>query len=293
MKSSKLPREHKQNDHYRYHRCYKWMCEKFLLWFIILASIVIFLFPIFWILGLALKTRADAFSLPPVWFFTPVWENFVKAWLTSGFTAAFANSLIVCLIGNIIALGAGIPAAYFLNARHVPGRRTILIWLLISYMLPEFLFVIPVYVLFQSIGLYDTHIGLALVYQIFTLPFTIWLLRAFFSDIPKSLSEAAKLDGASIWRIIWGIYVPIAAPGIAATAILNSIKMWNELTIALGLTFEKSQTVTLAVASFRGYSSIDWGAMSAASIIIIAPMVLFAILAQRRIVQGLSLGAVK
>ncbi|MDX8465696.1 carbohydrate ABC transporter permease [Mesorhizobium sp. VK23B] len=256
-------------------------------------AVAVSIFPIFWILTIALKTRVDAFAMPPVWFFSPVWENFGKAWSSTGFSRAFYNSLIVCAIGNVIALAAGIPAAYFLNRRHAPGRKTVLIWLLISYMLPEFLFIIPTYVLFQYVGLYDTVIGLALIYQIFTLPFTIWLLRAFFADIPEALGEAARLEGASTWQIIWKIYVPIAAPGIAATVILNSIKMWNELTIALALTFEKAQTVTLAVAGFRGYASIDWGAMSAASIIIILPMALFAILAQRRIVQGLSLGAVK
>lgn len=256
-------------------------------------AVAISLFPIFWILTIALKTQVDAFAMPPVWFFSPVWENFGKAWSSTGFSGAFFNSLVVCAIGNVLALAAGIPAAYYLNRKHVPGRRTILIWLLISYMLPEFLFIVPMYVLFQSIGLYDTVIGLALIYQVFTLPFTIWLLRAFFADIPEALAEAARLEGASTFRIVWTIYVPIAAPGIAATVILNSIKMWNELTIALALTFEKAQTVTLAVAGFRGYASIDWGAMSAASIIIILPMALFAILAQRRIVQGLSLGAVK
>jgi len=256
-------------------------------------AVVVSLFPIFWILTIALKTQVDAFAMPPVWCFSPVWENFGKAWSSTGFSGAFFNSLIVCAIGNVLALAAGIPAAYYLNRKHVPGRRTILIWLLISYMLPEFLFIVPMYVLFQSIGLYDTVIGLALIYQVFTLPFTIWLLRAFFADIPEALAEAARLEGASTFRIVWTIYVPIAAPGIAATVILNSIKMWNELTIALALTFEKAQTVTLAVAGFRGYASIDWGAMSAASIIIILPMALFAILAQRRIVQGLSLGAVK
>ncbi|KQS83063.1 MULTISPECIES: carbohydrate ABC transporter permease [unclassified Rhizobium] len=257
------------------------------------VAVAVSLFPIFWILTIALKSRMDAFAMPPVWFFSPVWENFGRAWSAQGFSGAFFNSLIVCAIGNVLALAAGIPAAYYLNKRHVPGRRTILILLLISYMLPEFLFIVPMYVLFQSIGLYDTVIGLALIYQVFTLPFTIWLLRAFFADIPEALAEAARLEGAGTLRIVWTIYVPIAAPGIAATVILNSIKMWNELTIALALTFEKAQTVTLAVAGFRGYASIDWGAMSAASIIIILPMALFAILAQRRIVQGLSLGAVK
>lgn len=258
----------------------------------ITAAVVSF-FPILWIAMIALKDRNDAFAMPPVWFFTPVWEHFEKAWMTSGFSGAFLNSVLVCVIGNLLAFAIGIPAAYMLNQRRMPGRKAILVWLLISYMLPEFLFVIPVYVLYQQIGLYDTVIGLAVIYQIFTLPFTIWLVRAFFADVPASLAEAARLEGATTWQIIWKIYVPIAAPGLAATAILNAIKMWNELTIALALTFNNAQTVTLAVAGFRGYASIDWGAMSAASIIVIMPMAMFAILAQRHIVQGLSLGSVK
>lgn len=258
-----------------------------------ITAAAISFFPILWIAMIALKTRDDAFAMPPVWVFTPVWEHFVKAWTTSGFSGAFMNSVMVCVMGNLLAFGIGIPAAYLLNQRKVPGRKAILVWLLISYMLPEFLFVIPVYVLYQQIGLYDTVIGLAIIYQIFTLPFTIWLVRAFFADVPSSLAEAARLEGATTWQIIWKIYVPIAAPGLAATAILNAIKMWNELTIALSLTFSDAQTVTLAVAGFRGYASIDWGAMSAASIIVILPMAFFAILAQRHIVQGLSLGSIK
>ena len=113
-------------------------------------AVVVSTFPIFWILTIALKTRLDAFAMPPVWFFTPVWENFIRAWTSSGFSSAFFNSVYVCVLGNLLSLAAGIPAAYYLNKRHVPGRRTVLVWLLVSYMLPEFLFIMPVYVLCPS-----------------------------------------------------------------------------------------------------------------------------------------------
>ena len=259
---------------------------------LLLAAVLLSLFPILWILGISLKTQLDAFALPPVWLFQPVWSNFAKAWSSSGFAEAFLNSVAVAGLANLIAFAIAVPAAYALNLRHVPGRRTLLAWLLLSYMLPEFLFVIPLYPAFQSTGLYDTVWGLALAYQIFTLPFTIWLLRSFFADIPFELSEAARLEGATTWQILLRIYVPIAAPGLAAAAILNTIKIWNELPIALGLTFEHARTVTLAVAGFRGYASIDWGAMSAAAVTVILPMLLFAIFAQRQIVSGLSLGSV-
>ncbi|MEY8099304.1 carbohydrate ABC transporter permease [Falsihalocynthiibacter sp. S25ZX9] len=260
---------------------------------IALVAVTLSIFPIFWILSIALKTEIDAFAMPPVWVFDPIWGNFQRAWTSSGFSSAFMNSAIICVVANVMALAVGIPAAYALNQRVSPGKTAVLVWLLIAYMLPEFLFVIPVYLLYQEIGLYDTLLGLAIVYQIFTIPFTVWLLRSFFAEVPTALAEAARLEGASTWQIIWKIYVPISAPGIAATVILNSIKIWNELSIALALTFDNAETVTLAVAGFRGYASIDWGAMSAAAIIAIVPMALFAILAQRHIVQGLSLGSVK
>jgi multiple sugar transport system permease protein len=149
------------------------------------------------------------------------------------------------------------------------------------------------YVLYQRINLYDTQLGLAIVYQVFLLPFSIWLLRGFFKDVPVELEDAARIDGCSRFQTLRTVYVPLTAPGIAATAILSAIWIWNELTIALALTFESSKTVTVAVAGFRGYASINWGAMSAASIVSIIPMFIFAIIAQRYIVEGLTLGAVK
>jgi multiple sugar transport system permease protein len=193
----------------------------------------------------------------------------------------------------ILALLVAIPAAYALNRMPFRGKKGLSIWLLLAYMLPEFLFIIPMYVLYQRINLYDTQIGLALIYQVFLLPFSIWLLRGFFQGVPVELEDAARMDGCSRFQTLRTIYVPLAAPGIAATAILSAIWIWNELTIALALTFESAKTVTVAAAGFRGYAAINWGAMSAASIVSIIPMFIFAILAQRYIVEGLTLGAVK
>lgn len=251
------------------------------------------LFPVLWIAGISLKTQVDAFAMPPKLIFTPIWDHYAKVWADASFVRGFTNSVMVSVLGNLMAFAIGIPAAFALNQRRVPARSTILAWLLLSYMLPEFLFIIPIYGVFQATGLYDTVFGLALVYQTFTLPFTIWMMRAFFADVPFALYEAARLEGASSRQILLGIYLPMAAPGIAATAILNTIRMWNELAIALGLTFDKAQTVTLAVAAYRGYAAIDWGALSAATITSILPMLILAVLAQRQIVGGLSLGAVK
>jgi multiple sugar transport system permease protein len=251
------------------------------------------IFPLLWIFSISLKTQRDAFAMPPLWIFKPVWSNYVRIWQTAGFADAFANSVIVTLVGVSLSLMVGIPAAYALNRLSFRGKGIIAIWLLITYMFPEFLFIIPMYILYQKLGLYDTQIGLALVYQVFVLPFVIWLMRGFFNDVPAELEDAARIDGCTRLQALINVYLPLTAPGISATAILSAIWIWNEITIALALTFDSARTVTVAAAGFRGYAAIDWGGMTSASIVSIVPMLLFAAFAQRYIVEGLTLGAVK
>jgi ABC-type glycerol-3-phosphate transport system permease component len=258
-----------------------------------LAAIVGTLFPILWIFLISLKTQRDAFAMPPVWFFKPVWNNYVRIWQSVGFARAFANSVIVTLVAVFVSLAAGIPAAYAMNKFSFRWNRPLSIWLLISYMFPEFLFIIPMYVLYQKIGLYDTQIGLAIVYQVFLLPFVIWLMRGFLQEVPSELEDAARIDGCGRLETLLKVYLPLTAPGISATAILSGVWTWNEITIALALTFDSAKTVTVAAAGFRGYASIDWGAMTAASIASIIPMFVFAGIAQRYIVKGLTLGALQ
>lgn len=260
---------------------------------IALLALALTLFPVLWILGISLKTKRDAFAIPPVWRFDPVWQNYVRVLESPGFREAIGNSLLVTLVGVALSLLLAIPAAYALNRQRVRGRRVLAVWLLLAYMLPEFLFIIPMYVLYQAIGLYDTTIGLALAYQVHVLPFAVWLLRSFFAEVPDELEEAARIDGCGALAVLWRVYLPLTLPGIAATAVLNAIWIWNELAIALGLTFRNAQTVTVAVTSYRGYASIEWGPMTAASILAILPMLALAFLAQRWIVKGLTLGAVK
>lgn len=267
--------------------------QRLVSYLIAFTAVIITLFPVFWIFSISLKTQRDAFAMPPVWRFDPIWDHYQEIWSQESFREAFLNSILVTVLGIGIAIIIAIFTAYALNRLQFRGRKILLIWLLLAYMLPEFLFVIPMYVLYQKIGLYDTRFGLALIYQVFVLPFSIWLLRSFFDEIPKELDEAARMDGCNYLQTLFYVYVPVSAPGIAATAILAGIWIWNELTIALALTFSRSETITVAVASFRGYASIEWGPMTAASITAIVPMFLFAALAQKYIVKGLTLGSVK
>lgn len=263
------------------------------IYFVALFSLILTLFPILWIFTISIKTRQDAFSMPPVWNFTPIWDNYINLLSNTNYTSSFQNSMVITLVSVGLAILLGIPAAYSLNRLRLVGRNAISLLLLSSYMFPEFLFSIPLYVLYQKLGLYDTQIALALTYQCVTLPFAIWLLRGFFQAVPVELEDAALIDGCTRFSTLWRVYLPLSAPGIAATAVLAAIWVWNELTIALSLTYSNAQTITVAMAGFRGYASIDWGGMAAGSIIAIVPMLIFAIFAQRYIVEGLTLGAVK
>ena len=267
--------------------------ERLLAYLISLIAILLTLFPIVWLLSVALKTQRDAFAMPPKLLFKPIADHFLGLLDRPGFVEAFMNSVYVTALGVLIAIVIAIFASYAIHRFNFRGKKLFAVWLLLAYMLPEFLFIIPMYVLYQRIGWYDTHIGLALVYQVHSLPFAVWLIRSFFKEVPSELDDASRIDGCSHLGTLRHVYIPLAAPGIAATAILTAIWIWNELTIALSLTFSDAQTVTVAVASFRGYTSINWGQMSAASIVAIVPMLAFAVFAQRYIVKGLTLGSLK
>ncbi len=267
--------------------------ERLLAYLISLAAILITLFPIVWLLTISLKKQRDAFAMPPKFIFQPILDHYLSLLDKPGFVQAFLNTVYVTALGVCIAIVIAIFASYAIHRFRFRGKKLFGVWLLLAYMLPEFLFVIPMFVLYQRIGWYDTHIGLALVYQVHSLPFAVWLIRSFFKEVPTELDDASRIDGCNHLGALRHVYIPLAAPGIAATAILTAIWIWNELTIALSLSFSEAQTITVAVASFRGYTSVAWGPMSAASIVAIAPMLVFSIFAQKYIVKGLTLGSLK
>jgi ABC-type glycerol-3-phosphate transport system permease component len=251
------------------------------------------LFPLYWLFVISTKTPRDAFKTPPDLIYVPDFSKYIQIWQVGDFAAAFRNSIVVVAIGVLLTLIVATPAAYALVRFRVRGGRWLRLWLLLAYTTPEFLFVIPMYVLYQQFGLYDTVIGLALIYQVFAIPFAVWLIQAFLGEVPKELGDSARVDGASELQTLLRVYLPLAAPGLAATAILVGVNMWNEVTIALSLTFNDARTVQVAVAGYRGYAAIRWQEMAAAAVAAIVPMVVFAGLAQRYIVKGLTFGAVK
>lgn len=262
-------------------------------WGVAIIAIGLTLFPLYWLFLISTKRPVDAFKTPPDLIYVPDFSKYAEIWQQGDFAGAFFNSIIVVGIGVTLALVIAAPAAYAIVRFRVRAGRWLALWLLLAYALPEFLFVIPMYVLYQQIGLFDTQIGLALIYQVFAVPFAVWLIQAFFSEVPPDLGDAARVDGCSELQSLLRVYLPLAAPGIATTGILVGILMWNEVTIALSLTFDESRTVTIAVAGYRGYAAMRWQEMAAASVTAVVPMLLFALIAQRYLVKGLTFGAVK
>ena len=256
-------------------------------------AIIFTTLPIIWIFFISIKSKKDSFTRPPKFSFEPIIDNYVKTINNEFFRETFFNSLLITAFGITLSIVIAIFAAYALKRYQIRFKKTFMHWLLLAYMLPEFLFVLPMYSIYQTMGLYDTHFGLALMYQVHALPFSIWMLRSFFEEIPKEIDDAALIDGCSPLQMIYKIYIPLILPGIVATAILNGIWMWNELAIAIGLTFIEAHPITLGVAQYRGYASKDWGGMTASSILALNPMIFFVIIAQKHIVKGLTLGSLK
>jgi len=269
---------------------YKHLVTAYIVSFVAIGVTII---PITWLFLLSIKSKGETFTKPPKLLFNPTAQNYIDLWDNDLFKDTFFNSVFITLISITLSIIIAIFAAYALKRYQIRFKTAFMQWLLLAYMLPEFLFVLPMFAIYQSIGIYDTYIGMALIYQVHVLPFSIWMLRSFLEEIPKEIDDAAYLDGCNPFQAIYKIYLPLIIPGIVATAILNGIWVWNELAIALGLTFFDAQPITVGVASFRGYASINWGGMTGSAIVSMIPMILFVTFAQKHIVKGLTLGSVK
>ena len=257
----------------KFYKKYRHLISAYIVAFI---AVLATLLPIIWVGMLSLKSKGQTFTRPPKWFFEPTFSNYAKIWENDLFTDTFVNSIIITIFAIILSITIALFAAFALKRYNIRFKGAFMQWLIIAYMLPEFLFVLPMFTIYQTIGLYDTYLGMAIIYQVHVLPFSIWMLRSFLEEIPKEIDDAAVIDGCNPLQAIYRIYLPLIIPGIVATAILNGIWVWNELAIALGLTFFDAQPITVGVASFRGYASIDWGGMTGSAIISMIPMVLFA-----------------
>lgn len=253
--------------------------------------------PIYWLVTISLKREIDQFAFPPLWFhFEPVWTHYVESFGERSFGRYLWNSVAVASISTICAVGLGVPAAYALARLRWPGdwSERISFWILSTRMLPPIVTIVPLFLMLREAGLLNSLTGLIAIYTAFNLPFVVWMMRGFFSEVPSELEEAAMLDGDSRWGALVRVVLPVVRPGLAATAVFCLIVAWNEFLFALILTqTAAATTLPVGIASRVTQYEIKWGAMSAAGVVAMIPVLIFAAAAQRYLVRGLSLGAVK
>jgi multiple sugar transport system permease protein len=219
-------------------------------------------------------------------------QNYIDVFAKLNLMRFILNSLIICAASTLISIVAGVPAAYGFARLKTRNMERLSLWILSNRMLPSIAVVIPLYLLLGRIGLLDTRIGLIIIYSAFNLPYVVWTLISFFEDIPIELDEAAALDGSSLFGVLYRIMVPIAAPGIIATAIFAFILCWSEFLFAVIFTSSTAQTLPVAIASFVTDRGIEWGRMSAAGSVLIVPLTVLFYSIQRFLIRGLSFGAV-
>ncbi len=259
-------------------------------------ALVITLLPVYWMAITSLKTQVEVFASPPTFVpQRPTSENYVSLFANRNMGAYLLNSLIVVGASVLLALVVGSLAAYAL-ARFRMGRLNdrLSFWVLAPRMIPPIAIVVPIFLILQQVGLLNKHLGLILVYTAFNLPFVVWMMRSFFQEVPIDLEEAAMVDGASRLSAFWHIMLPLAAPGLVATAIFAIIVTYNEFFFALTLTSTPAAaTLPVGTAALIGKTQTLFGEMAAAGVVATAPIVFFALLVQRHLVRGLTMGAVK
>jgi multiple sugar transport system permease protein len=269
--------------------------QKVAIWITIAVVLVLFVFPIYWLFGMALKQNVQITSWPPQFVFRPTLENFDYILFSSGtpYLRYLRNSFLVALATTALTILAGGLGAYSLSRYRFRGRGLFMFWVLTARILPPVAIGIPLFLIIRNLGLLDTFVAVVLAHAAFILPMGVWIMTSFFETIPHDIEQAAKVDGASPAQAFFYITLPVSSPGIGAAAILAFIFSWNEFFYSLVLTGSGTRTMTVALAGFQGALQLEWGYMSAAAVITVLPLFMFVFLTQRLLVSGLTGGALK
>lgn len=257
---------------------------------------LVWIFPVYWMVNSAFKPPRDLNTSTPQFLPQhPTLDNFVTALTQENFLINLRNSVIVVAATVVLSIVVGIFAAAALSRFRFAGRRAILVIILAIQMLPVTALLIPMFVLFNEAGLLGTYWGLILAYLATSLPFSIWVMRGFFVAIPMEIEEAARMDGAGTWRILFSVLFPLVAPGVIATSIFAFIAAWNDYLVAYTFMQDEAQyTLPVWLASFiNPLIGTDYGGQMAASVLFSLPVVVFFLIIQRNLVAGMSAGAVK
>ncbi len=255
-----------------------------------LALLLAVLFPFAWMVQMALRP-ADA-VLDDAVLFLPTLENFVALW-QGHFPKSFLNSVLVSSLSTAASLVLGVPAAYVLTRWRFRARRRVALWILATRMAPPIALTIPFFLAYRWMGLQDSVVGLALIYMTFNISIVVWFMQTFFAAIPRSLEEAAWIDGCGVWQAFRRVTLPLAAPGLAATAVFCFIFSWNDFFFALILTRTNAVTAPVAITNFLQYEGWEWGKIAAAGTLVMLPVLAFTLLVRKYLVRGLTAGGLK
>lgn len=264
----------------------------------LLTALTLFLaflmfFPILWMVLTSFKTEQVAFAFPPRLIFTPTLENWQIALVGTDYPKFLGNTLIITVLSTLAALVLGVPAAYAMAFYATKRTDGSMLWVMSTRMLPPAGVIVPIYVIFQRLGLLDTFLGIIIIYTGMNVPLVIWMVRSFMLDIPFEVIEAARMDGVTLWQEISRMVLPLIVPGLAATALLCFIFAWNEFFFAFNLTTKTAAPLSVYISSFKTAEGLFWAKMSAAATATVFPVLVAGWVAQRQLVTGLTMGAVK
>ena len=261
------------------------------------AGLTIFLFivlmPYIWLILTSFKTRVDAFAIPPKIFFKGTLSNYYEAFITKGMLHNLINSIIVMIATVAISMILGLPSAYAFSRFPSRGDRLLSNYLLGTRFTPVVVLALPLYLMMSRMGLLNTYVGIIIAHVAFNLPFVVWMMRGFYDAIPKEIDEAARVDGLGWFHIFLSIDTPLARSGVAATAVFCAINSWNEFLMALILTGRNTTTMPVAIPGLLTPQGTIWGQISAVGTVITIPVLVFAILVQKHMISGMTMGAVK
>ncbi len=260
--------------------------------FIILFA-VFALFPIYEMIATSLKNEVDAFSIPPKWIFIPTFRNYQEVLFEGKFFTYFFNSIFVAATATVLSVTAGALGAYSLARFKFKGKKLVVLGTLLMRMVPPVILVVPIFLLYNRLGISDARMSLALVYVALNLPFNIWVLRTFIMEVPKELEESAQIDGCSHMVTFRRIILPLIAPGISVASIFTFRISWNEFILSLVLTNRNTRTLPVAVSLFLTDTGTEWGKITAIATIIAIPAFIFTFTAAKSLIMGLTAGAVK
>ncbi|MBS3651475.1 carbohydrate ABC transporter permease [Pseudaminobacter sp. 19-2017] len=262
--------------------------------FAYLAFFLLFvLVPIYWMFNTSIKPSDDYLAIPPVWFpDAPTLVHYEAALFAYRGLEGLINSLIISLSATVLSALLGTLMAYSL-ARYNTGGQHLSFWVLSQRFLPPVGIVLPLFLIYRNLGIHDTRFGLILAYTMFTLPVSVWMMFAYFRQMPKSMEEAALVDGWTRWQAFWRVAVPLAAPGIVAAAVFAFIACWTEFFFALVLTSRNAFTLPTVFRAFIGFQGAQYGEAAALAIVSLGPSIVLGVLAQKHLVRGLTLGAVR